>query len=59
MTARVKMKHRSQQGAANVLPENVETWRAKGWTEVTPARGKASAKQRAAKDAKLKGQNND
>lgn len=59
MSDRVKMTHRSQDGQANVLPENVAIWAAKGWQQVTPARGKASAKQRAKQDAIEKGQNND
>lgn len=53
--SRVEMRHKEYDGRANVLPENVETWKAAGWTEC-PARGLASAKKRASDNAKQKGQ---
>ena len=59
MTELIRMTNPAFPGAANVLPEHVEAWKAKGWKEATPARGKASKQKRAQLDAKMKGQNNE
>lgn len=56
MTEKVTMKHKNYQGQANVRPDDVKAWQSKGWQEVAPARGEASAKKRAPQDAKMKGQ---